>query len=698
MNCEIYVDGIKLDLFNDESITMKFIRKDTQDLSKVFAPFSKGFSIPATPKNLQTLKFFGDTSLVRVAGSSSFDCKIYLHGILNKEGELKIENVKYENNKVKTINVAFNSKLVSLKDRIGDDNIADLGTFEISRYPNIFYQSVRNTQLSSGGLVWYTPLISRSRVWSWSPDIEEDDNIFFRSSNSPLSSRVVLCSETRPAVSVKSLWDLIKTKYNLNINMPLENRTEFTRAYIWANGEEFKPPRKKLILTKQYSGINTSVNFTDSSVTLNKPNNSYGMNFLLKFNTILFLDSAKECNLKVTLVNKSTGEEEFTEDVSVENLSSPEFRVKMRYSGTSAFSKSYFIYLESDIPISWASNNSVVTYFRLPALGGNFTNSYTNNVTPIQTGLYIVNLLNAIPETKVIDFITSIIKTYNISIFESSENNGQLDFLTPTDIKNQAQVFGYKEIDYTAYVSKLDVDKKVLPDFNYYSLKHKTNKYRSSSDFRNLFGIEYGQATFPAVKPEKAKEYLIETGFSIIPPVPLVGRPEVITAYGFTDESPEIVNGFKRYTPNTEDLTIFFKRPPAFIDNVGCQNISLGGALINSSLAQYQPTSPLSNILNGVSLGFSILLYSQATEPHERSLYSEYYDELISRMLDPNTLEHAYELTLPTKELVYSQGTTIQPNGYRLQNQIIIQENRFEISEMDIDLTTGKAKAKLINI
>jgi len=689
MNCEIYVDGIKLDLFNDESITMKFIRKDTQDLSKVFAPFSKGFSIPATPKNLQTLKFFGDTSLIRASGSSSFDCKIYLHGILNKEGELKIENVKYENNKVQTINVAFNSKLVSLKDTIGDDTLANLGDVNISRLPNEFYNSVRNVQTVSG-VNWYTPLISRSRVWSWNPEIQEDDNIFFISGNSANGQRLVRVEETRPAVAVSSLWQLIKSKYNLSVNMPLENRTEFTRAYIWASGENFKPTRKKLILTKQYNGSNTTVNFTDSSVTINKPSGLTRLNFGINFNGVTFLDSATTANLKVILVNKETGEEEYSSDNVINNNTNNATVVKMRFNSGAAFTKTYFIFLECDIPITWVNNSSNVLY------SGILGNSYTGNVTSIQTGLHQVNLLNAIPETKVIDFITSIIKTYNISIFESSENNGQLDFLTPTDINNQAQVFGYKEIDYTAYVSKLEVDKKVLDQFNYYNLKHKKSKYRSNIDFKNQFGIEYGQATFPAVKPPRAKEYLIETGFSIIPPVSVNGLPQVITAYGFTSDSPTMIGGNLRYTPNKEDLTLFYKRNATGVQSIGCQNLNASNVLVNSNLGQYQPTSPLGNMSGGLSFGFSILVYQN--ESYNKTLYSEYYDEMVERMLDPNTLEHAYELTLPTKELVYSQGATIQPNGYRLQNQIIIQENRFEISEMDIDLTTGKAKAKLINI
>ena len=44
-------DYIKLDLYQDEAINIKYTLKDVTDLSKVFAPYSLSFTVQATPKN-----------------------------------------------------------------------------------------------------------------------------------------------------------------------------------------------------------------------------------------------------------------------------------------------------------------------------------------------------------------------------------------------------------------------------------------------------------------------------------------------------------------------------------------------------------------------------------------------------------------------------------------------------------------------
>lgn len=699
MNCEIYVNGSKLDLFNDESINIKYIKKDAQDITKVFAPFSKGFSIPATPKNLQILNFFGDTSLIRSFNSASFDCKIYLHGILNKEGILKIENVKYKSGKIDLFNVSFNSKLTSLQEAIGKDNISDLGDYFVSWRPDVVRNSVQNTQ-GLPPFTWYTPLISLYRVWEYNSQEQFNDNIFFRSSNVWFEPRVIRADELRPAVNVVGLLNRIKEKYNLNFNIPLESRDELKKAFIWCNGENFGGGRRRLILNRNYSqnDFNSSnravVNTADSSIDVTKAANVYQIRYFLRFENVLLLDK-EECNVKITLVDKNTGR-----DVVVQNAVFTNGRndviININYNSPySASNFSFYTEIESSTPLMWESNSSAFTFFRFST--GSLSGSYTGNATSNLTGLHQINLLRAIPETSVIDFLKNLIKTFNISIFESSDNSGGLEWLTPVDVENQTQNFGFKELDYTPYVSKAEVEKKVLEEYNFYNFKHKESKYRSNVDFKNQFGVEYGQATFPTLRPEKSKEFVVETGFSIIPPVTVNGAPNFITAYGFTSDTPTVAEGRFRYTPNKDELTLLFNRGGKQLPSCGIQNVNASGILGVASISQYQETTPLGNGgVNDQTLLFSIGVFNGLE--YTKSLFQTFYSGLIERLLNVNTLEHIYEFNLPNKELVFNQGQTIQPNGFRLQNKIIIQEEKFEVSEMDIDLTTGKAKAKLINI
>lgn len=707
-NTEIYVsiDGNeyhKLDLFNDESINIKFVKKDAQDISKVFAPFSKGFSVPATPKNIRVLNHFGDTSLIRSYNSASLKCKIYVKGILNKEGTLKIENIKYSNNKVVSFNVAFNSKVLSFKERMGEDTLSDLftGNELIDWSPKNVFESVSTTK--TNGITWYTPLISRFRVWFYNPDVTPtSDNIAYNSGNSPLYGGLVRLEDLRPAVSVKSLFRLIKDKYNLAINLPLENEQRFSNAYIWANGSNFRPDSRKFIIKKNFSqdeysaGKRATVDLTDSSIKIEKGVGVVRLLYIISFVNLVFHDRKTpenaKANVTIRLIDKDTGELFYSQNFVFENsVSSAAIEIDRPYA--EVFTKDVYTFIDTDTPMTWESNNSSFRFFTSGA--GITTGSYTGNVSSFETGLSLVPILNALPEMKCVDFVSNLIKTFNITIFESSKNDGVLDFLTDSDVKDTSKIYGKRVSDITKYISSLEVEKKVIDQYNYYKFKHNDSQYKSSIDYKKQFGVEYGLITQPETKPEQSREYVIETGFSIIPPVSVNGYDDFITAYGFTNDTPVDIDGFLRYQPNTDDITLFYKDSLTALNPTGMQSCNGANALINASLTSYFPTAPF-GINSLESLAFNILVHRGVS--YYDTLYKKYFEPMIQQLLDVNTLEHTFEAVLPVNEIVFALSTGIQPEGFRLQNDIIIQETRYNINEMEIDIVTGKAKMKLLNL
>jgi hypothetical protein len=75
-----------------------------------------------------------------------------------------------------------------------------------------------------------------------------------------------------------------------------------------------------------------------------------------------------------------------------------------------------------------------------------------------------------------------------------------------------------------------------------------------------------------------------------------------------------------------------------------------------------------------------------------------YYQKQLERLIDPNVMAQSFTLNLPTNEMYlneFTQNTT--PTGFRLQNDVIIMENRFTILDAQIDKTTGKTKITLLN-
>ena len=113
-------------------------------------------------------------------------------------------------------------------------------------------------------------------------------------------------------------------------------------------------------------------------------------------------------------------------------------------------------------------------------------------------------------------------------------------------------------------------------------------------------------------------------------------------------------------------------------------------------MTTYMKVLPICNAVTNPTSSFSSLVILNVEWP--TSLFLKYYKDQISRLLDPNALNHDFNLTLPSRELYLNESTShITPTGFRLQNDVILGENRFSIIDAQIDITTGKTKLTLLN-
>jgi len=67
---QIKSDFVRLDMFNDESVTITDSIKNTKDISKVFTPFSQQFNVPASKHNSKLFRHYEDNDVV-----NSFDAR-----------------------------------------------------------------------------------------------------------------------------------------------------------------------------------------------------------------------------------------------------------------------------------------------------------------------------------------------------------------------------------------------------------------------------------------------------------------------------------------------------------------------------------------------------------------------------------------------------------------------------------------------
>ena len=65
MDLALYIDNTRLDLFKDESVTINDVIQDIKDISKVFAPYTQQFSVPASSTNNKIFKHYYDFDIIQ---------------------------------------------------------------------------------------------------------------------------------------------------------------------------------------------------------------------------------------------------------------------------------------------------------------------------------------------------------------------------------------------------------------------------------------------------------------------------------------------------------------------------------------------------------------------------------------------------------------------------------------------------------
>ena len=690
MITEVFVslDGLnysKLDLIKDESIPMRYTFVDTKDISKVFSPYSLNFTFDATPNNLNSLGYFGNTEVIKPSDLRKVRTKVYVNSILNQTGLLKLEKIVYKMGKPSVITASFSTNLTNLKDKIGDDTINGLGSLVVDWNPasaKALLTGIASNNIQGTPIKYFVPLASTNRVFQYNPDGSGLDNVFFNSANSPTSNKVLKANELRPAISFSTIVELIKEKYELQIVSPLENRTEYKDAYIWCMGQTFgSKTQSKFIITENASRISNFGNRIDyfaatdsvkiSISPLGVINSKVAQSII--FQGINYLTApTTECTMSIFRVG-----EQFAIKTETFTLSQPNEQIGI-FIETLFFDQNlnieYFINLEFTNAISWS--NAVLSFrMDIPTIGTLSLVRNNNNFSLM--GGSKIDLIKSLPQIKVIDFLTSFLKSFNIAILDVNPNDDSLFFFTPEDI-----LANKKEVTYIADIS--DVEKSTQDDFNYYIFKHAQSNFKSNVDYKIGAGLDYGLTAFPDIKPPNAKEFQIETNFTIIPPVSIPGT-NATTIYGFEGGQPEILStGEARYTPNFGELVLFYSHGNKPLNALfGVQSSLQSGALATQSISSYIQVLPYTT--DNKSFAFSVLVNNNVA--YRDNLFSRYYNAIIKRYIDQNVMKQEFTLYLNANEV----------RDFRLENDIIIGENKFTIVDSTIDITNGKTKLTLLN-
>ena len=108
MKVDLFIQDTIVDLFKDESIVINDVLQDIKDISKVFSPFTKTFTIPATPTNNELFKHYYKFDI-----DNGFDARfrvsstIRINGADFKKGDVQLNSVQMALNKAVSYKITF---------------------------------------------------------------------------------------------------------------------------------------------------------------------------------------------------------------------------------------------------------------------------------------------------------------------------------------------------------------------------------------------------------------------------------------------------------------------------------------------------------------------------------------------------------------------------------------------------------------
>lgn len=712
-------DYYLLDIEESEVINLRNIVKDLNDITKIFSPFTQSFNIKATDKNKRLLGYIGNEKIQRLNNDGKFDCLIYVSGFLFQSGKLSFEETNYNYKQQDKIKTNFASNLTGLAERLGDTTIQELFQDALGAYDEKLLiewnqaflpsrmQSTSSLFLDNGiQLKYNVPFISNKRVWNTSLSV---DNITYNISRNNTSNNSIELDEVRPAVNYMAIMQHLLIKIGVPVVCPLFDSQELKDLMILCTSEKLVTPSLFGYTIKPFSSLSygkdgiletprwaltgggASGVFKMKRQVADSDYWGVGLNLGITFVGLTSLQGVGT-SIKVSLVNAVNGAIINSQDITGNTC---EFWVEDNNTNTFLDGNGELFFkfvIQPNTLVSWTriEFRSRQTY-SFSIFMTVFDTFCQNTSSSSLFGGNRLNLISTLPKIKAKDFLASFFKMFNIQVINTGLQDGSMYWVTPENINEVNKPYSKRIVNYTNYTDISTIVKKKGNQYNQYVFKHKTSKYYDS-----LYGdgTRFGELTFPLVPPAKPTKFEVATEYSILKQSQTFAHPSAIrTAFAFQTEDISIgSNGGLLYKPVYEEFTLLYTKAVGLLGSrLGVKLTDTQNSAINTALEPNfkHPTT-------GKTLAFG------AEGLDTNSLYLNYYKDFIELLLKPNTYLSEFEVNLPSNEIFLNfsnlnQGESNIPTGFRPQNEIIIGEQRYQLIESLVNLTTGKSKITVLN-
>lgn len=647
------ISYIKVDLFKDENIELNSTIQNINDISKTFSDFSQSFTIPASDKNNGIFQHYYNTDV-----DGTFNPNIRIRGYIEcgslpfKYGVIQLEDVKLKNMQPDSYTIRFFSASVNLSDRFGDD---DLTTLDLSEFDHLYNTDIFDATYSNNlGEDLYYPLVTSNRAWQIGTN---DSNDITKNSGK------IHYTELRPALKLIRIIEAIENKYNFTFDRDFLGRAVFGNLHMWVfnNLELVSNPSEATIVQLSNQGdladYDTTLDFTLDTITIdvNTVPNVATRNLSIRITP----DSSSLTTLySIFIINETdniTSEFKNLTGINEVYIAVPRLVLKV-----------YKLKIISNQTFTFTPRISVgITLFGSSAV------TYKRAIQSLQSIDLPISISANMPKMKVKDFITSIIKMFNLALMPINSNSFKL---LPLD----DWYFQGNLVDITKYIDSTDVTYKRPNLFKNILFQHQKSGQILNEQFRNNQGGILGYGDLQGIYQIDGTELKVQTEFENL----MFSRLSKVDTGDITNVQVGLSLD-KNTQPYIGKPYIFYKCGfQNYANHIKCNgHADLEYTYLTSTENDFI-LEQISNSIN-YSTDNSTFLFTEVT----RNLYSNYWSDYISDLYSTKRRITNWKANLPIGQII----------RLKLNDRIVIQDKAYIINSMKTNLNTGDVDLELLN-
>jgi hypothetical protein len=632
----------RIELFEDEKISINLSIQDIADVSKAKTDFTQSFTIPASTHNNSIFKNWYESAI-----DNGFDQRIKYNGFIEidtipfREGGFALNSVNFKDGKPNSYNITFYGNAKSIKDILKEDKLSVL---DFSDLNHAYSPTAVIDRIESDSEAVAYPLFAYNRLYDY-------DNA--SANDVTTNTGAIVWNTLFPAVSLATILQKINDKYGITFTGAFTNYIQFSNLWmLFKNAETLivKTEPLQVDFTSKTGGTNREVNLTTDEIGFQYSGFSDNK---LRFLRIRITPTSSVIAYDVLIYKNGVLFNIFTNQLGT--TTNTFFNGQFN---TQTINDKYTIEVQSETPMTFTS-----TLFYVKRFLTSFTASGTS-----QTTVANINIGSYAPELKIIDLINGLIKMFNLVIIPIDNTTFEI---IPLELYYNNGIFR----DVSGNVITDNIDIKKTSTYKNINFKYQSSENILNNAFNELFtpqrGFGYGDLTYEQIDSLESSTFSVDLPFEN-------------ALYERKSNSD-----FQTITFKNKDLNNYVPKPLLMYDN-GLQSVSPNIKVDTGSIVDVSEYRRFSNdIDNGglITLNWGEEVSSWSLNVASDGLYQRHYSNYLGNVFDIKG----------RLVVVKCKFTSVQLSNLKLNDRIIIRDKRYTINKINADLTTGECTLELLS-